>query len=298
PYDALSAGLDHLATGPLDPAWRERLPEVRQQLDALDQILRAAAETDPELRSKLPGLAEVRADLVRQIDAVVPESSLIDFTDTDGPPTDGSRESHAGGSGRGVGSGLGAGRGTAGGPVRLIPSRFADDAAAREVYPWLTLVNPSGSDTNCVLTVIVSDMNAAEGRNASWQAPPESAQPEEHLLNYQRQRLGLSDEAAPPVYRTDVEAVRTAMEAARPGSRGVLLVRDPVTAAGLGGTSHAFNVLRDEDGVVFLDGQHGGLARMPAYAGDLLFLPLSEDVPRPEGAPTVDPAELSGTAGT
>ncbi|TDC28538.1 hypothetical protein E1211_27725, partial [Micromonospora sp. 15K316] len=297
PHDAISASLDHLAAEPVDPAWRERLPEVRQQLDSLAQILQTAASTDPELRTGLPELDTLVGDLVRRIDEVVPEPALIDLGDPDSGP-ESTADSRPGRAGRGAAPGPGGGRGAAGGSVRVIPSRFADDAAARAAYPWLALVNPSGSDTNCVLTVIVSDMNAAEGRDSSWQAPPELALPEEHLLNYQRQLLRLADDAAPPVYRTDVEAVRTAMAAAPPGTRGVLLVRDPVTAAGLGGTSHAFNVLRDEHGVVFLDGQHGGLARMPAYVGELLFLPLSGDVPRPAGAATVDPAELGGTAGT
>ncbi|MEU4339267.1 hypothetical protein AB0F59_32240, partial [Micromonospora lupini] len=172
-----------------------------------------------------------------------------------------------------------------------------DDAAMRAAFPWLASVNPDGSNSNCVLTAIASDMNAAEGGSVVWQAPSEDVRPEVELLNYQRQQLGLADEAPLPVYRADAASVRAVMLAARPGARGALLLRDRT-----GGVSHAFNVLRvedDRDGVVFLDGQLGGVGRIPeSWPGrSVIFLPLTEDVAWPVGLEMVDPAELNGEAG-
>ncbi|MFG1880914.1 hypothetical protein [Micromonospora sp. NPDC049102] len=176
----------------------------------------------------------------------------------------------------------------------VIPSRFADDDAARAAYPWLAGVNPDHSSTNCVLTAIVSDMNAGSS-DFDWVAGTADPEHEAHLVNYQRQELGLPQDAIPPVYRTNVEAARAAMQAAPLGSRAILLVRDPALEA-LGAMSHAFNVLHDEHGVVFLDGQQGGRARIPTYAGEQFLLPLTAHIPAPAGAETVDPGVLDEAA--
>ncbi|MGC4852218.1 toxin glutamine deamidase domain-containing protein [Micromonospora sp. DT4] len=176
----------------------------------------------------------------------------------------------------------------------VIPSRFDNDEEARRAYSWLAHVNPDHSSTNCVLTAIVSDMNAGNS-DIDWAAGAADVEYEAHLVNYQRQQLGLPDDAIPPVYRTDVQAARAAMQAAPLGSRAILLVRDPALES-LGATSHAFNVLHDEHGVVFLDGQQGGLARIPAHPGEQFLLPLTAHIPAPAEAEWVAPGVLDGVA--
>ncbi|PYC62215.1 hypothetical protein C7C45_33035, partial [Micromonospora arborensis] len=175
----------------------------------------------------------------------------------------------------------------------VVASRFGDDAALLEVLPWLGLVNPDASGTNCVLVAIAADMSAVPGEGLVWQAPAESPLPESDLVAYQRQLLGLADDADSLVFRTDVGSVRAVMAAAPVGSRGVVLVRSRTVDGGVG-VSHAFNVLRLEgvgagdDGVVFVDGQRGGLARVPDGVVDLLFLPVTDGIAMPAGATRVD----------
>ncbi|MEO3816512.1 TcdA/TcdB catalytic glycosyltransferase domain-containing protein [Plantactinospora sp. B24E8] len=185
------------------------------------------------------------------------------------------------------------------GPDQVVPSRFADDKTVGAAYPWLTAVNPDASVTNCVLTAMVTDMNLVPGEELVWQAPAEGIMPESHLVEYQRDRLGLPATDS-IVYRTALEPVLTVMGAAEVGARGILLVRPPTPAsAGTegeagAGVSHAFNLVRDAHGVVPLDGQRGGLARMPAEVGELFFLPLTPGINPPPGSTRVDPDQLTG----
>ncbi|RZT79440.1 papain fold toxin 1 (glutamine deamidase) of polymorphic toxin system [Micromonospora violae] len=166
-----------------------------------------------------------------------------------------------------------------------------DDETARTEFPWLTTVNPAGSTTNCVLVAMTSDISYAQSE--PFAAPADEAQPEAHLLNYQRQRLGLPDTESPPVFRTDHASIRDALTDASEGERGIVLVRETTGATR---TAHAFNVIRDASGVVFLDGQHGGLARVPHQYDEWLFLPLTRNIPTLATAELVRPHELSGTA--
>ncbi|MFI7604250.1 toxin glutamine deamidase domain-containing protein [Micromonospora sp. NPDC049366] len=168
---------------------------------------------------------------------------------------------------------------------------IVDDEAARTRFPWLTTVNRAGSATNCVLAAMTSDMSYAGSEILA--APRDDAQPESHLLNYQRQRLGLADTDNPPVFRTTDASIRDALAGAPVGERGIVLVR---ATTGGSRTAHAFNVIRDASGVVFLDGQHGGLARVPEQYDEWLFLPMTRNIPTPATAELVPAHELSGTA--
>ncbi|MCM4084239.1 toxin glutamine deamidase domain-containing protein [Paractinoplanes hotanensis] len=188
-------------------------------------------------------------------------------------------------------------------PTRFISSTLADDEAVRSVYPWLTSVNPDSSRTNCVLTAIVTDMNLVPGEPLAWQAPAEGAMPGLNLVRYQRDRLRLAGLDS-LLYRTDLESVRRSMTAAPVGARGILLVPNRA------GISHAFNVVRGEAGVLFLDGQRGGLARHPEAVDGWFFLPMTSGIDAPAGprlahgertAPAespelVDPGVLDGQA--
>ncbi|MFI6785125.1 toxin glutamine deamidase domain-containing protein [Micromonospora sp. NPDC050276] len=185
---------------------------------------------------------------------------------------------------------------TAGGSVADTSLPRADDARAVDAYPWLASVNPDGSATNCVLVAIAADMSLQPGETLTWAAPAESGLPESDLVAYQRQQLGLSDHDVAPIFRTSIGSVRTTMATAPPGSRGVLLVRDPAAVAGVG-ASHAFNVVVRDDGVVdFLDAQRADWARDPNESDDLYFLPMNNEIGVPEGSYAVDPAELDGYA--
>ncbi|MFG1873187.1 toxin glutamine deamidase domain-containing protein [Micromonospora arborensis] len=181
-------------------------------------------------------------------------------------------------------------------PEPPVPPLVDQPARALQTYPWLASVNPDGSATNCVLVAIAADMSLTPGETLTWAAPAESGLPESDLVTYQRQQLDLSDHDVPPIFRTSIESVRTTMAMAPAGSRGVLLVRDPASVAGVG-ASHAFNVVVRDDGVVhFLDAQRADWARDPNESEDLYFLPMNEEIGMPEGSHAVDPAELSGHA--
>ncbi|MEV1322002.1 toxin glutamine deamidase domain-containing protein [Micromonospora arborensis] len=181
-------------------------------------------------------------------------------------------------------------------PEPPVPPMVDQPTRALQTYPWLASVNPDGSATNCVLVAIAADMSLKPGETLTWAAPAESGLPESDLVTYQRQQLDLSDHDVPPIFRTSIESVRTTMAMAPAGSRGVLLVRDPASVAGVG-ASHAFNVVVRDDGVVhFLDAQRADWARDPNESEDLYFLPMDEEIGMPEDSYAVDPAELNGYA--
>ncbi|MFI6763862.1 hypothetical protein ACIBF5_32555, partial [Micromonospora sp. NPDC050417] len=185
---------------------------------------------------------------------------------------------------------------TVGGSVADILLPDVHNARALETYPWLALVNPDGAATNCVLVAIAADMSLKPGEALTWTAPAESAMPESDLVTYQRQQLYLSDQDRSPIFRTSIESVRTTMTTAPAGSRGVLLVRDPASGAGVG-ASHAFNVVVRDGGVVdFLDAQRADWAPEPNESEDLYFLPMDKEIGVPADSYAADPAELDGYA--
>ncbi|MCZ4101416.1 toxin glutamine deamidase domain-containing protein [Streptomyces sp. H39-C1] len=149
-----------------------------------------------------------------------------------------------------------------------------------ERYPWLPDVNPhrdtiEEARTNCLLTAIATDMSLAE--NVGHQAPPAELSPADHLANYRQDR--------PPLAVHSYEDVVAAMHQAGPGARGMVVIGtagDPV--------AHVLNVVHDENGIVFLDGQTGLLADLPHAPDRLEFFPTHGDFSEPttphhEGVP-------------
>ena len=143
--------------------------------------------------------------------------------------------------------------------LALPPQRSAEAVAAR--YPWLSGVNPFGFTTNCVLTVIAVD--SALGESAPYQAGAADLSPVWHLQRFADGRPLLSV--------PDYAAIVDALTAAPVGARGVVVV-----GTGLAGVSHAFVAVRDEDGVVFLDGQTGRQAVLPSGRQRIRFLPTGD----------------------
>ena len=191
------------------------------------------------------------------------------------------------------------GRGRAAGGSDMFAAETPSDATEEQIasaHPWLKKVNPYRTNSakedafnlNCVITSIATDMSLAEGvgHQASGvdvpSGPDESpGLPENHLANYQAQLLGLPDGESRVHVMGSLDAVRDVMSAAPLGSRGIVLVR------GAGATSHAFNVVRDERGVNFVDGQRGGLARRPETLTEVSFLPLTDGIDVPDGHRTI-----------
>ena len=155
------------------------------------------------------------------------------------------------------------------------------DGAIKRGYPWLPKINPlyaKGGDflTNCLLAAIGVDLTLEEARLDPaedpdllpfYQVSPDARSPYEYLAN-----MGKGDPVDVPGYQAVVDAVR----AAGPGARGMVLV-------GTRGTDvdHIFNVVHDGDGkIVFLDGQKGAQADLPASFRSLQFLPTSDGFPR------------------
>jgi len=162
------------------------------------------------------------------------------------------------------------------------------DAEVAGDYPWLAGVNPlRGTDAqfevNCLLTGIATDLSLATGEG--HRAGAGELSPERHLLNY----VGDRQLVEVPGYAAVVDA----LERAPVGARGMLVV-----SAGPGGVSHVVVGVRDARGVVFLDGQSGRQAELPARPARLRFV-ATGDVPVvvPDGrAVSAGPALLGSDA--
>ncbi|MET7394105.1 toxin glutamine deamidase domain-containing protein [Dactylosporangium sp. NPDC005572] len=134
-------------------------------------------------------------------------------------------------------------------------------------YSWLRQVNSqrgrtAESDTNCMITAIATDLALADG--AVYAAPPDTMSPAEHLERY-RDR--------PPVPVPDLRSVVAVMSRAPLNSRGMVVVHQPDKMF-----AHVFNVVHDNNGVVFLDGQAGDLAQLPNGPSNLFFLPTTDGI--------------------
>ena len=150
----------------------------------------------------------------------------------------------------------------------------------RSSYPWLSKINlhrSRGGDfvTNCMLAAIGTDLSLKEAildpeedpaLRAYYQVPPSGFAPREHIRN-----LGKGEPVNVPGYA----AITEAMTKAGRGARGIVIVG--VQGMPIG---HVFNVVHDENGVVFLDGQQGRQAVLPARFQSLEFLPTSDGFPR------------------
>ncbi|GAA4263661.1 hypothetical protein GCM10022255_110230 [Dactylosporangium darangshiense] len=182
---------------------------------------------------------------------------------------------------------------TTSGPVHRSESEILS------AYPWLRHVNPylvsggldGGFSTNCVITAIATDLSLQEG--VGHQAGAAEELPASALVSYQRQQLGLADDQPGVVLRVkDLDSVRAVLAAAEVGARGLVLVRGAASKI-----AHAFNVVRDESGVAFLDGQRGTVASLPEVVTALEFLPTTPGIGIPAGARLLSGHELAGLVG-
>ncbi|MEU0546516.1 toxin glutamine deamidase domain-containing protein [Micromonospora sp. NPDC005979] len=154
----------------------------------------------------------------------------------------------------------------------------------RERYPYLDRVNPLRSLLNCVFASIVTDLLLRVGGRDRFEAPA-SVVTEVGVLGFYAGR---------PLREVDgYRAVIDAMRAAPMGSRGVLVVNDAT-----GSVAHSVNVVRDEHGVFFLDGQTNGPATVPPVPSRVRFVATTADVPTPavpaNPAPATEP-DLAGS---
>ncbi|WP_433113065.1 toxin glutamine deamidase domain-containing protein [Micromonospora sp. CA-246542] len=154
----------------------------------------------------------------------------------------------------------------------------------RERYPYLDRVNPLRSLLNCVFASIVTDLLLRVGGRDRFEAPA-SVVTEVGVLGFYAGR---------PLQEVDgYQAVIDAMRAAPVGSRGVLVVNDAT-----GSVAHSVNVVRDEHGVFFLDGQTNGPATVPPVPSRVRFVATTADVPTPavpaDPAPATEP-DLAGS---
>ena len=102
--------------------------------------------------------------------------------------------------------------------------------------------------TNCVLTAIAVDLALGEGEG--FRAGAAGLAEAADVERYAGRPLAVVDGYA---------GVAGAVRAAGPGARGIVLVRAPGLEH-----DHAVSVVHDEGRVVFLDGQAGRLAVLPA----------------------------------
>jgi hypothetical protein len=172
-----------------------------------------------------------------------------------------------------------------------------DDTDVHFTYDWLGMVNPGGGGgfaTNCLIAVQATDMALRTGEVHI--ASPTAPLTEQHLAGMQQQQLGLPDTETRIWSVPTVEAVREAMLAAGDGARGVVVVRGVGSELG-----HAFNVVRHTVGgkpaVTFLDGQRGGIARVPERMDSIQFVPLTPDIDTPAQAEPVHIENLARLVG-
>ncbi|MFD1277790.1 toxin glutamine deamidase domain-containing protein [Streptomyces kaempferi] len=158
--------------------------------------------------------------------------------------------------GRPLGGRVSSGK-TAGGTTAHVD---ADQVSPQE-YKWLERVNPyrdQGGEfaTNCVLTAIAVDMSLADPEGAVYQAPPSEpgaqGRPEDEASGLRNHLAAYLDRDPDPV--DGPTAVVEAMSRAPLGARGMVVIEDADAE-----TAHVINVTHDDNGVVFLDGQAGGL---------------------------------------
>ncbi|MDG4809466.1 toxin glutamine deamidase domain-containing protein [Micromonospora sp. WMMD1120] len=154
----------------------------------------------------------------------------------------------------------------------------------RARFPYLDRANPERALLNCVFAAIVTDLLVRFGGRDRFEAPA-SVATEVGVLSFYAGR---------PVQEADgYQAVIDAMRASPPGSRGVLVVNDAA-----GSLAHAVNVVRDEHGVFFLDGQTNAPATVPPVPSRVRFVATTADVPAPavSTAPTsAADADLAGS---
>ena len=159
-----------------------------------------------------------------------------------------------------------------------------DLAVAEEFLGLLEGVNPLrglGGEfaTNCVLTAFAVDLALREGEG--FRAGAAGLLPVADVERFAGGSLGVADG-----YGAVAEVVRAAGE----GARGIVLAGAPGQDS-----DHAFNVVNVNGRVVFLDGQAGGLAELPAALEVRLVL-TAGDVAAGWGAVTAAARPAAGAA--
>ncbi|WP_033338561.1 toxin glutamine deamidase domain-containing protein [Catenuloplanes japonicus] len=166
-------------------------------------------------------------------------------------------------------------------PHESLPPR-RDNAAVDAAYPWLRGINPLRETdpqfrANCLITSIATDWALADKGAYRYQVSgSDPADPSflNNITGKPARRVGGYDE------------VLSLMRAAGPDSRGILVIGERSRTV-----THAINVVHDGDGIVFLDGQSGRQAALPADVEMMRFLPTTDNFP--EGtASDVDLSDL------
>lgn len=165
-------------------------------------------------------------------------------------------------------------------------ARLADTA-----FPWLPDVNPyrdkpvagdgdgpedaKGAELNCVLAAIAVEWTLESGdlhRVGPWGG--QTAQ-------------WLHDFAGPDAVRyvlPGLDKVEEVMNKAPVGARGILMTWRQAEGPDVRQPDHAFNVVRHQKGVMFLDGQAGRAASgrdLRHLAGRVEFIPITSGIPEP-----------------
>jgi Domain of unknown function (DUF4157)/Papain fold toxin 1, glutamine deamidase len=147
------------------------------------------------------------------------------------------------------------------------PSDMARDTPVEDTRPtnpddepnraWLQWVNdaagPAGRERleNCVRAALATDANLA--------GIPARALPLEGGVDFAIVYRAFRRMFGAPLRQTAISSVRTQLEQAGPGARGIIVgIAD-------GGGGHAFNAFNDAGTVRFVDGQIGGPARTDGY---------------------------------
>ncbi|WP_230554440.1 toxin glutamine deamidase domain-containing protein, partial [Salinispora arenicola] len=231
--------------------------------EAATTTARPPAERPDITRTAQGELVDRASDIHAQDDRVVPETGQSSLAPSAPPETEGESTDRVG---------------RADPTWVLMPGRYSVGEFGQR-YGWLARVNPWSDrggefDTNCVLAAIATDMTLAErldpvaaGDGAYFQAPPATVLPAGDLSNY----TGNTYRDVP-----DYAAVDEVMWAAPVGSRGIVVVTDAE-----GEPSHAFNVVRDDRGVAYLDGQVGDWATAPRQPKRIRFMPVTDAISEP-----------------
>ncbi|HET6482222.1 MAG TPA: toxin glutamine deamidase domain-containing protein, partial [Actinoplanes sp.] len=172
----------------------------------------------------------------------------------------------------------------------------ATDAETIAAFPWLPEINPhladnTPFDTNCAITAIATHMTLTTGD--PHQAGGTEPVPAQHLLNHQRQHLELHHNDPPQAYRAhDLPSVITALDQAEPGTLAMIVIRTPDGTIG-----HVFNAIRNHNRTYLIDGQTGTAAHTPTGDITIDILPMTTDMPLPDGARRLTPDELDFVVG-
>jgi Papain fold toxin 1, glutamine deamidase len=177
---------------------------------------------------------------------------------------------------------------------RPVAAELADFVAQR--FPTLPALNPTRNLMNCDQAVLAVD-RVLSG-DTQVRIPPSSTGGW-HGLNSLQDRYG-GRWGAVSGYDDVIAHL-----AAEPGSRGVVFVNPSE------GHPHVFTAVHTNDGVVFLDGQRGGLAVLPAdvaeiglmmYHPDVVLAPpggpassVTAQLPPPPAPPNQDPHGHDGS---